>query len=63
MITKELKNLIKSIDIVTVDPFTKDLNVDETGLRKNIRYLLEIGIVINSGMLIPLNSTGEYFSF
>lgn len=62
MITKELKGLIKGVDVVTVTPFTKDLKVDELGIRKNIRSLLESGIVNGSGILTPLGSTAECFS-
>lgn len=62
MITKELKSLIKGVDVVTVTPFTKDLKVDEFGIRKNIRSLLESGIVNGSGILTPLGSTAECFS-
>jgi len=65
VITKDLKNLIKDVkdkDVVTVTPFTKDLKVDESGIRKNIRYLIESGMVNGSGILTPVGSTGECFS-
>jgi 4-hydroxy-tetrahydrodipicolinate synthase len=62
MITKELKNLVKGVAVVTITPRTPDLKVDEAGVRKNIKYLIENGIVKGSGMVIPVGSTGECFS-
>jgi len=62
VITKDLKDLIKGVDVVTITPFTEDLKVDEPGIRKNIKYLIENGIVNGSGILTPVGSTGECFS-
>ena len=62
MITNDLRSIIKGVDVVTITPFTVDLKVDEPGIRKNIRYLIESGIVKGSGILTPLGSTGECFS-
>jgi dihydrodipicolinate synthase/N-acetylneuraminate lyase len=42
MITKELKDLIKGVTVVTITPRTPDLKVDEAGVRKNIKFFTSI---------------------
>ena len=53
---EELRSRLPGVHAYPVTPYTPDLEVDEAGLRRNIRFLLESGIT----HLTPLGSTGEF---
>ena len=41
---EELRSRLPGVHAYPVTPYTPDLEVDEAGLRRNIRFLLESGI-------------------
>ena len=45
-------------DRLSSDAFTRDLQLDLTGLRRNIRFLLQYPIAA----IVPLGATGEFYS-
>ena len=53
---EELRFRLPGVHAYPVTPYTPDLEVDEAGLRRNIRFLLESSIT----HLTPLGSTGEF---
>ena len=56
---KELKEKIKGVAVPMITPFKEDQKVDEDGIRKLTRYLINNGIAGENGFLIPTGSTGE----
>lgn len=56
---KALKERIKGVVVVLVTPFREDYELDEEGLRKLTRFLVESGIEEGQGVLVPAGSTGE----
>ncbi|MDK2897239.1 MAG: 4-hydroxy-tetrahydrodipicolinate synthase [Candidatus Atribacteria bacterium] len=56
---EELKNNIKGVAVVMTTPFRKDYSLDEEGLKRLTRFLLDSGLQKGSGVLIPAGSTGE----
>jgi len=58
---EELKK-VEGIYVVSITPFKDDLSLDEEGVRKNIRFLVDKGIKKGTGAVITCCSTGECFS-
>ncbi len=59
---EELKEKLVGMFVVMVTPFKEDYSLDEEGLRKNTRFLIEKGLKNGDGGLIPGGSTGECFN-
>lgn len=57
--SKDLKDKIKGIVVVMITPFKEDYELDEEGLRKLTRFLIDSGIREGKGVLVPAGSTGE----
>ncbi|MCD6238686.1 MAG: dihydrodipicolinate synthase family protein [Thermotogae bacterium] len=55
----ELKEKIRGVIVVMTTPFKSNFELDEEGLRKQTRFLIESGIRNGSGVLVPTGSTGE----
>jgi len=55
---EELKEKYKGVQVVMVTPFNNDFSLDEEGLRKNTRFLLDSGVHV----LHPTGSTGEFWN-
>ncbi len=53
---EELRSRLPGVHAYPVTPFTPDFEIDEAGLRRNVRFLLDSGIT----HLTPLGSTGEF---
>ena len=53
---EELRPRLAGLHAYPVTPFTEGHELNEQGLRGNIRFLLDLGITI----LNPLGSTGEF---
>lgn len=58
---EQLKEKTVGPYVVTLTPFDSGLNLDEEGLRRNTRYLIDCGIVTGSGVICPTGSTGECY--
>lgn len=56
---QKLKERIKGVVVVMVTPFLENSEIDEKGLRKLTRFLVESGIREGQGVLVPTGSTGE----
>jgi len=56
---KELKEKLKGVVVVMTTPFRSDFELDEEGLRKQTRFLIDSGIKEGAGVLVPTGSTGE----
>lgn len=56
---KALKDRIKGVVVVMVTPFREDYELDEEGLRRLTKFLVESGIKEGMGVLVPAGSTGE----
>ena len=56
---KELKGRVKGVVVVMTTPFREDYSVDEEGVRKLTRFLLDSGLKEGNGVLVPAGSTGE----
>ena len=52
----ELRPRLQGVHVYPVTPFTEDHELDEEGLRGNVRFLLNSGVTV----LTPLGSTGEF---
>ncbi|MEO0278702.1 MAG: dihydrodipicolinate synthase family protein [candidate division WOR-3 bacterium] len=59
MASKILKDRIRGVVVVMVTPFRGDYELDEEGLRKLTRFLIESGVREGWGVLVPAGSTGE----
>jgi len=57
--SKDLKDKIKGIVVVMITPFKEDYELDEEGLRKLTKFLIDSGIREGKGVLVPAGSTGE----
>ncbi len=55
---EELRERYIGAQVVMVTPFKEDYSIDEEGLRRNTRFLLENGVHV----LQPCGSTGEFWS-
>ena len=53
---EELRSRLAGVHAYPITPFTTDHEIDEAGLRRNVRFLLDSGIA----HLTPLGSTGEF---
>ncbi len=56
---KDLKDKIKGVVVVMITPFKENYELDEDGLRKLTRFLIDSGIREGRGVLVPAGSTGE----
>lgn len=56
---EELKEKLKGVLVVMTTPFKSNFELDEEGLRKHTKFLIENGIENDTGCLIPTGSTGE----
>lgn len=56
---EELRESIRGVVVVMVTPFKEDYEVDEEGVRKLTRFLIDSGIKRGTGVLVPTGSTGE----
>jgi len=54
-----LKDQIRGVVVVMVTPFLDDFGLDEAGLRRLTRFLIENGVRKGRGVLVPAGSTGE----
>jgi len=61
MTPKQLKEKVVGPYVVTLTPFDSRLELDEQGLCRNIRYLIDCGIVNGAGVICPTGSTGECY--
>jgi len=59
---EELKEKLQGPIVVMITPFKENLELDEEGLRKNTRFLIEKGVRKGAGALVPTGSTGECFN-
>ncbi|BER91826.1 dihydrodipicolinate synthase family protein [Atrimonas thermophila] len=55
----ELRENIKGVVVVMTTPFKDNYEVDEEGVRKLTRFLIDSGIKRGTGVLVPTGSTGE----
>jgi len=55
----ELKEKMKGVVVVMTTPFKSNFELDEEGVRKQTRFLIDNGIKTGSGVLVPTGSTGE----
>ncbi len=56
---QELREKIKGVVVVMITPFKENYELDEEGLRKLTRFLIDSGIKEGTGVLVPAGSTGE----
>jgi 4-hydroxy-tetrahydrodipicolinate synthase len=56
---EELKEKIRGVLVAMTTPFSSDFELDEAGLRKQTRFLIESGIEKGKGGLVPTGTTGE----
>lgn len=56
---KDLKDKIRGVVVVMITPFKEDYELDEDGLRRLTRFLIDSGIKEGKGVLVPAGSTGE----
>lgn len=61
MTPEQLKEKMVGPYVVTLTPFNPRLELDEEGLCRNIRYLIDCGIVNGAGVICPTGSTGECY--
>jgi len=54
-----LKEKIRGVVVVMITPFKENYELDEEGLRKLTRFLIDSGIREGKGVLVPAGSTGE----
>ena len=54
-----LKERTKGVVVVMTTPFREDHSLDEEGLRRLTRFLLDSGLREGNGVLVPAGSTGE----
>lgn len=55
----ELRDKIRGVVVVMTTPFKSNYEIDENGLRKLTRYLIDNGVKTDYGVLVPAGSTGE----
>jgi len=55
----ELGDKIRGVVVVMITPFKSNYEVDEDGVRKLTRHLIDNGIKTGYGVLVPTGSTGE----
>jgi len=51
---------LKGVSVPMITPFTPSYEIDEEGLRKNIKFLINSGIKEGQGFLLLLGTTGEF---
>ncbi len=56
---EDLKDKIKGVVVVMIAPFKENYELDEDGLRKLTRFLIDSGTKEGRGVLVPAGSTGE----
>lgn len=56
---EELKEKTKGVAVVMITPFKENQEMDEEGLKRLTRFLIESGVKEGKGVLIPAGSTGE----
>lgn len=56
---KDLNDKIRGVVVVMITPFKEDYELDEDGLRRLTRFLIDSGIKEGKGILVPAGSTGE----
>ena len=57
---QKLISRLKGVSVPMVTPFLSSGEIDEDGLRKNIRFLIKKGIREGQGFLLILGTTGEF---
>lgn len=55
----ELQEKLKGVLVVMVTPFREDFELNEEGVKKNTRFLINNGIKRDMGVLIPSGGSGE----
>ena len=55
-----LKARLRGVSVAVVTPFTREGELDEAGLRKNLGFLVDEGIREGQGFLLLLGTTGEF---
>jgi len=53
-----IKKRLQGISITTTTPFEADLEIDELGLAKNLKFL----VANNADLIVPCGNTGEFYS-
>lgn len=56
---KNLRDKIKGIVLVMITPFKENYELDEDGLRRLTRFLIDSGVKEGKGILVPAGSAGE----
>jgi 4-hydroxy-tetrahydrodipicolinate synthase len=56
---KDLKDKVKGIVVVMTTPFRENYELDDDGLRRLTRFLINSGVKEGKGVLVPAGSTGE----
>lgn len=56
----DLKKNIEGVAVVMTTAFTANFDLDEEGIRRHTRFLIDNGIGYGTGVLIPTASTGEF---
>ena len=59
---EKLKKRVVGVNVVVITPFKEDKTLDEEGLRENLRFMMDNGLVEGNGVFIIGGSTGELFS-
>ena len=59
---QQLKQVLKGVIPIMFTPFKSSTELDEEGMRKNTRFLIENGIVEGRGALVVGGSNGECFN-
>jgi len=59
---EKIKKRIVGVNVVVITPFKKDKSIDEEGLRQNLRFMMDNGLVEGKGVFIVGGSTGELFT-
>ena len=59
---EDLKKVLKGVIPIMFTPFKSAIELDEEGLRKNTRFLIDNGVVEGKGALVAGGSNGECFN-
>ena len=59
----DLRKNIEGVAVVMTTAFTSDFELDEEGIRKHTRFLIDNGVVYGTGVLVPAASTSEFPMF
>ena len=57
---KEVKQSLRGPMIPVVTNFNEDLSIDHAGIRENVRYVIDHGVVNGSGVLLAVGAGGDF---